>query len=202
MPLKITLSPSPHKNKIYIVIEEELWKEISQKIFGKNILLPSVNSLIEWEHFYQKLEYEKSIAYLSHLILKRSYHSEEIKKHLLENNISLSTIALLLEKSFQWGWLNDTLWLENFLARHQKLSFQAICFKLYQKGISKESIASLEDKYSSAQVNNTAIVHLLQTRYRSKNLKDKTQKQKIFGALLRRGFSSEAIYNTFSMLGH
>lgn len=67
-----------------------------------------------------------------------------------------------------------------------------ILSKLRQKGLSPQTLSHIEPSLSPTEEFN-AIQHLLETRYRSKDLKDRKTRQKVFAALMRKGFSYEQV---------
>lgn len=118
----------------------------------------------------------------------RNYTTSELKRWLKEKGASESDIATLLKECQQLGYIDDGQWLESFVRtqRAKRYGNRMIALKLMQKGFSEPDISKA---LSQGQDEEMAIKHLLQSRYRSRDLSDPRQRQKVIASLARRGFS-------------
>jgi regulatory protein len=133
---------------------------------------------------YKKLLYKK--------LGIKSYTTEELRGWLLEKGATEVMVTLLLQECQQLGYLNDEAYREAFVrqARARHYGPSHITMKLKQKGFSEEEIS---EALCSESDEEASIQQLLQSRYRSRDLKNARERQKVIASLMRRGFSYDSI---------
>lgn len=186
---------SERKEQLILYIDDEPWKEIHCAIFGRQPRFPTkIASIPEWQEIFDGLEYRAAKNYVLKRLSLQSYYSHQLAKLLKERLIQSHTINRLLQECVGWGYLNDEAWLQSFMRGHLKRhSLRATTIKLQSKGVPPDIIQELMQQWRDPQEEKSKIQHLLQTRYRSKDLKDYKIKQKVFASLARKGYSFDLI---------
>lgn len=123
----------------------------------------------------------------------KSYCTLELRRWLQEKGATQEIIEGLLAE-FK-SYLDDAQWLETFVSaqRARRYGRRTIALKLMQKGFSEEEIAQALSESEEGGDEEAAIRQLLQSRYRSRNLQDYRERQKVIASLMRRGFSLDLI---------
>lgn len=170
-----------------ILIDGEKWGEVHRTIFGKKPSFPPICS--DFQEIFDAYEFRRVKNYLLWLLSKQSYHSQQLAKMLRERLVQQKTIVLALKDLQDAGFLDDEGWLNSFIQiQKKKYGLPIILSKLRAKGITSYH---LEEKDPQDEL--LAIQQLLQTRYRNKDLTDFKTRQKVFAALMRKGFSYDNI---------
>jgi regulatory protein len=198
--MKVSLGPLDFYKKNYpILIEEDVWRTVHISIFGKKPSFPNV-SLEELEDQFARLEYKGAKAFLLRRLALKNYHSEELRKALKQREVTSTTIDTLLGEFQAQGYLNDVAWLSSFIRtlRLQRFGFKAIILKLRMRGISEDevlnSIEDLKESEDDDSDERASIKKLLLTRYRSRELSEKKERDKIIAALVRKGYQLDDIF--------
>lgn len=192
----------PVKGKIGVMaisIDGEEWREIHRAIFGRQPVWPRSLSLEEWEKAFELIEYQKARNYVLKRLGVQSYHSEELRKLLLTRLVSTRVTDRLINDFLTKGFLNDEAWLDSFFRiQSRRYGFPILIQKLAAKGLKREVLASLEAKYRNPEQEREEVKKLLLTKYRSKDLTQIKEKQKVVASLLRKGYSYEKIKKAIS----
>ena len=151
-------------------------------------------SIRRWNPVKDDPEYEKAKRYVVWRLSAQSYHSEPLKRLLKRKGYPQDIVEALITECQARGLLDDRAWLESFVRqRLGRESARAVVAKLRAKGIpskeAAEAVACLQDPDEEKQ----QIARLLETRYRSRNLGDFKERQKVVASLLRRGYPYEAV---------
>jgi regulatory protein len=135
-------------------------------------------------------EYKRARQYALKRLAAQSYHSALLGKLLMRKEFPPEIISRVIQECRRAGFLNDTLWVENFIkSRQNRYGLPLILAQLRSKGISIEELPQEHDKDTEL----TAIHKLLKSRYRTRDLKNYQERQKVIAALMRKGFGWEAI---------
>ncbi len=142
------------------------------------------------------IDYKEAKRLLLKKLGMRAYATLEIRRWLKEKGVEEAIAEQLLEEFQQLGFLNDTAWLASFvrMQRARRYGGRTIALKLMQKGFSKEEIAEALSSEETVD-EGAAIEKLLATRFKSRDLKEPRERQKVVASLVRRGFSLELIFN-------
>jgi regulatory protein len=202
MRISIEVVSKPDQRDIrIIVVNGEPWKKIHVAIFGRLPSFSSTQTIEEWEAAFDQLEYKKAKNYVLRRLAAKSYHSHQLFKLLKERLVQSATSQRLIHECIEWGYLNDSAWLDSFIQSHLKRSSQrAISAKLYAKGIPIEEVQNKLLEYNNPDVEKEGIKKLLATRYRSKDLTNYRERQAVIAGLIRKGYSFERIQEVVSNL--
>jgi regulatory protein len=192
MSLSITVTPKESiKERFEIHVEGNWWRDIHQTIFGRNPLPPKVSTLEEWGDAFNVWEYRSAKRYVIWRLSKQSYHSENLSKMLRERLVQGQTIKAIIDELISQGFIDDEAWVASFVrSQSKRCGLRVIQQKLRAKGISTDTSSFVDD---SAAAENDAILHLLNTRYRKKDLSQPKEKQKVIASLMRKGFQYQQI---------
>jgi regulatory protein len=142
----------------------------------------------------QKAENEAKNAALRFLSFRRRTE-KEIRDKLKRKGFDDRSIKSTIEKLKEYDLINDsefaTAWVKERLAykpRGKKLLKQ----ELWKKGIRKDIIDQVTEELCQDE-SKSAIELLEKTKGRYKNVKPKVARRRMYGLLLRRGFSYEAV---------
>lgn len=139
-------------------------------------------------------EEAKRLAYRK--LAMRAYHSLEMKDRLLEKGAPLGVVGQVIEELKALGYLNDPEWIVSSIRSltARKYGPKMISYKLMSKGIPEEEFQiSLEE---IACLQHESIRRLLETKYKSRQLIDFKERQKVIAALVRKGFDLPAVLQT------
>ena len=182
-----------------IVVDGEIWREVHRTIFGKNPKFPaSPENLGEQnlQSLFDAYEYRRAKGYALWRLSAQSYHSDQLAKSLQERLVQSHTVARVIQEFRDLAVFDDDAWLQSFLRTQQKrFGKRAIIAKLYAKGISAENIQKLSLEMNAIDPGEElrAIQHLLNTCYRSKDLRQLKERQKVFASLARKGYRIDQI---------
>ncbi|MCB1111444.1 MAG: regulatory protein RecX [Chlamydiales bacterium] len=184
--------PHPqYREVITILVDEEPWRDVHTKIFGKNFSLPASYPTVEaFQEAFHGIERKNAFHYVMNRLAARDYSSYELTKLLSSCNISDSIQREILEECSAYGYINDEQWIDNFIAGQirKKKGPQAIICKLQEKGVPQEyAQQKVEGEYQQG-AQDEEIQHLLANKYKNRDLTDFKEKQKTISALVRRGF--------------
>lgn len=178
-----------------IVIDGEKWREVHRAIFGKKPRFPSLSSETDLQALFDDFEYRRVKGYVLWRLSQQSYHSEQLIYLLSKRLVQPQTIDRVIMEYQNMGLLDDESWLKNFIKSQQKrYSLRLILSKLRSKGLSSKSLEHVAAEWANPDEELDAIQHLLRTRYRSRDLSQYKNKQKVIQALLRKGYPLEQIY--------
>lgn len=185
------------KKDVFVVfINEEPWKEIHCSIFGKKPKLDFLDTdqLLLKEKFLE-LELKLSKNFALRRLAQKNYSSYELKKILQERLVSIETIEKVLLELKNIGYINDQDWIESFIRGHiqKKNGPKSIAMKLKVKGVPEDTIKRNIDYLEETSPQSERIKAILETKYRHRDLKDFKEKQKVVGALMRKGFDYDEI---------
>ena len=135
----------------------------------------------------QKIDACKKAAF--RLLARKSYFTGELREKLILKGHSEEAVEAALEVCRRIGLLDDKAMKERFIARAHKKGYgpKKIAFSLKQKGE--------EAEVETDQV--SAILALLNGKYKKHSLSVLKEKQKVFLALQRRGFDHDSIHQAF-----
>jgi regulatory protein len=184
-----------------IKVDGEPWREVSVSIFGKRPEIPECQSLEDLEKELQNLERKGALKYAIWRLSSKNYLVIELKKKLKEKGVRNLIIEEVIAKCKDYGYLNDQSYIEGYIRQQilRKKGPQFIIQKLITKGISKEKAQELLSELDSESTHTDSIKNLLETRYKTKNLSDFRERQKVVLSLLRRGFSLESIQSSIKI---
>lgn len=134
--------------------------------------------------------YRKALTYALRRLTAKSQLTAELRQAVLDKGHPSEIVEQVIAFCLQQGYLNDDAWLQQFI-RYQiarKLSPQAIYQKLALKGVSRSKVKPWMEQLHPQESQQSVIEHLLATRYRTRDLSDRAEYQKVIAALYRKGF--------------
>ncbi|MFI5343465.1 MAG: regulatory protein RecX [Chlamydiales bacterium] len=193
--MNITIEPKAGRQSILsIFLNGREWKTVHSAIFGRHPSFPFYSTEREWEQAFCSMEYQKVKNYVLKRLSAQHYHSQQLRKLLIERLVDAATIDRVIGECQTKGFLNDEQWLESFICAHRKrLGWPVILKKLHSKGLSIEEIRVIQNRSRNPEEERQTIQQLLETRYRSKNLAQFHDRRKVIASLMRKGFSYESI---------
>lgn len=182
-----------------LICDGEVWRQIHISIFGKKPSIPRVcSTLDELAAAFAALEYNMARQYVMRRLSAMNLPSKTIIRSLKQRFVSDETISRVIENFTELGYLNDATWTTGFVRQQteRKLGPRAIAQKLTNKGFGREEIEEAMEPLkgsSGEEVQMDAIVALLNSKYKKKNLGDFKEKQKVVASLARRGYDFSLI---------
>lgn len=194
--MKISFEPVPGKKSVLmLLIDDEPQQELHTTIFGKRPKPPKATSET-WNEAFALWELQRAKLYALRRLAQKNQPSVELSRALRERFITQTTIDKIIEECLRLGYIDDKDWVESFV-RYQigrKQGPDAILLKLRAKGIPVEAAQAALDALDTLESRLDRIQALLSTKYRSRDLTDYKEKQKVIAALIRRGFSLDDIF--------
>lgn len=132
------------------------------------------------------------------LLARQSYSSHSLRQKLMMKGFSARVSQEIVEWARQLGYVDDIEYLRSAIRREQKSNhgFKAIVWKLHAKGFSQEAIEREIKQCLPVDAEQEAIAKIISKMQSSSR---PSNRQKIIAALLRRGFSIDAIKNQLSL---
>lgn len=195
----VAFRPHPtKKNRLIIACNDEPWKEIDLVFFqSQQGVLEACQEIKELEKKFTLLEFQQARLYGIRRISQQALPKQALVRALSLRLISPETIQKVITDFCARGYLNDQEWTRQFVASQlrKNLGPRAIAQKLSFKGIGKKEIEASLTFAGVVDHQEEGIRQLLATRYRSRDLKNPKERQKVIASLARRGFQFEAILN-------
>lgn len=194
--MKVCFVPSEeHKDALTLQLDDDYWCDVHTWIFGKRPSFPALFSdKDEFLTTFEETEKSLALKYALKRLSMRGYTAYEIEKMLKEKLVSEHNCKAVVAACAEYGYLHDEKWLAGYVKGQisRKQGPATIRQKLQLKGFSDETISdAIEELGTDAQ--KEAIQKILTTRYRSKNLEDAKERNKIIGSLLRKGYSLDLV---------
>ena len=192
----MTTALHPYKKGVAVIsFNGEPYKEFSVAIFGKNPSFPTSDSLEEFEQAFREMEFKFAYIYCIRRLAAMTYFSLHLKDKLIEKAIDPSTAEEVIQKCLKEGYLNDDEWIASFIKSQlrKKNGPAAIAAKLQSKGVGSHQFKPILDNLAPEETQMEQIQTLLDTKYRNSDVNDFQAKQKLIGALSRKGFKISII---------
>lgn len=177
-----------------MIVNGEVWREVHRTIFGRHPIFPPVEAQDHLQEVFDAFEYRRVKAYILWRLSNQSCHSEQLAKGLQDRLVQSHTIERVIEEYRDMGMLDDESWTEGFIRSQQKrYALRHILNTLHRKGLSSDTIQKIAQKWINPDEELKAIEHLIERRYRSKDLTDYKTRQKVIASLARKGYSFDQI---------
>jgi regulatory protein len=194
-------SVAGQRQSLAIYIDEEFVRWIDVTLFGRNPPFPDTcESLSHFESLFHALEYRLAKEYGLRSLAARSQISSMLRSKFKQKKISEQVTTQILEEFKKAGYLNDEEWVNDFVTAQIKrhIGPKNIVAKLRMKGLS-QSEAERAVQSLTSQDSRLQIKQLLSTKYKSRDLSDFKEKQKVVAALMRKGFDLEQIRDVLDL---
>lgn len=201
--MEVTCVPSPSRRSVLtILLDGEPWREVHAGIFGKKPGLPSICQSEEaFEELFAKVEVQMAKRYALKRLSLQNLLSDSLARSLKEKLVSRQAVDAVIGELSSLGWLNDQEWTASFVRGQssKKMGPRAIAGKLASKGVRGERLeAALAEAWNKGE-QGEQIASLLKGKYRTRDLSDFKERQKVIASLVRRGFELPVILSTLSI---
>lgn len=178
-----------------IMIDDEPWKRISASIFGRRCSFSHAASQEAFEELFFQLEFQQAKSYALKQLARQSYLSMELAKRLREKLVSPETVERVIHELHHYFDDEDKIW--RYIQQQQEKGRgpDAIKQALLQKGVAESHFSEL----LSSEDFEEAIQRLLRSKYKTRNLADHKERQKVIASLCRRGFPLEAVFKALKV---
>lgn len=129
-----------------------------------------------------------------HLLERMDRTEAELRNKLKRDLYPEDIVEIAMQYVISFGYIGDRAYAKRFVeSRQHSKSKLEIKMSLLQKGISKEIISEVLEEYYDDEDESAAIQKLLEKKRFSPATATEEEKKKIYGYLLRKGFSYEDI---------
>ncbi len=194
--MKISVVSGKRPEFIKILLEGEEWLDGHIGILGRRPQISGLNQE-ECEEKLRELEYKGAKRFVIRRLAKRSHYSGELREALAKRFVSTLSINRILYEFEEMGYINDQEWCQAMvrMLQSQKNGPRSIALKLRMKGVCEELAEAAIAKVCDLGIQRENIQRLLASRYRSRDLTNPKEKQKVVAALVRKGYSFEEIFS-------
>ncbi len=183
------------KTLIEIFVDEELWNTVHTSLFGNKLpLLEKCSTLEELQTLFATLEKKAAKDNTLYHLGRQSLSEGQVRQKLVRRQVSAAAIEEVILDCRRLGYLNDLQWAQGVVRKEKRISGPyLIAQKLKFKGASEPLIKKVLEETQAVSSQEEDIRRLIEGRYRSKDLTNLREKQKVMASLQRRGFSFESI---------
>lgn len=175
-----------------VFLDGETYKKIHISIFGQKPKIPEeVLSEEELDQIMARLELQGAKQFALRKLAAQSLLSNKLNDLLKERLVDPAVINQIIADCQNMGYLNDKEWMDSFVRGQQRkrVGPAMIKVKLLQKGVRGALLDEIAHSDQAEQIQG-----LLEKRYRNRDLKDFKQREKVIAALMRKGYSLDAIF--------
>lgn len=187
------------KAKYRIVTDEQLafmlYKgELSRYRLKENQDLPEE----VFQSIFQEILVKRAKLRAMHLLTRMDYTQAELEKKLMKGEYTPQAVKIAIEYVQSFHYLDDERYVRNYLSTYQgRKSRRQMQFELERKGAAKELIQRCMEEAEEEADETEMILELLQKRCKDPKHADEKEKQRHYGYLMRKGFSSSDIGKVF-----
>lgn len=150
-----------------------------------------------FEQIQQEILIKRAKLRAMHLLTRMDYTEAELLKKLQQGGYTPKAVEEAMNYVRSYHYLDDERYAAAYLRTYgEKKSRRQMEFELARKGVSKEMIASCMEECGE-QDETEKIRSILQKRCKNPKEADEKEKQKHYGYLMRKGFSSGEIFQVF-----
>ena len=179
--------------RYWICVDGEEWREVHRSVFGRRSPFPrEADASFDLEKEFATAEYRCAREYVLRRLSERSYLEADLRKMLKERLLGAEVIDTVIDDMFEYGYLDDAAWAAGYVRQRllAKDGPRKILQALRMKGVDEGLIdAAMEVDVDQE----SAILRLIETRYRSRDLSDYNERQKVTASLLRKGYDLQPI---------
>lgn len=153
----------------------------------------------EWQELCDGINRKKAVDKCYDLLSRRDHSVKELKTKLLRT-VDEKSADYAIGKMIDYGYLDDEKYAANlvkYLSETKRMSKNHIKQEMFKRGVPSDIIAYT---FEDIEIDNvSAVVDLIFTKYRNK-LDREDGNQKVFAALMRKGFSYSDIRQAFERI--
>lgn len=189
---------SENKDFMILLWEGEPFKSVHKKRFGREVKnLMGVKTLNELKERFHALENKVIVSYVQAVLAVKSFFRCELERKLKEQKFSLSAIKKALDIMEKYGFLDDEVYKKQLVRSYLKKGYgeRLIEQKLYAKLQDKEQ-CKVEIEGQEGQEREKILYWLNKRGIQQEEIKnlDPKERKKHSSFLMRKGFSSDAVY--------
>lgn len=195
--MKITTQLDQNPAKTFqIFLDDDPWRRGHLSILRPAELPSQCTTLEEIEELLLQLELKGAKRYVLRRLAKQNLPSQALATLLSKKEVSSQAIEQVLADCMQGGYIDNNAWIEAYIRTQlaRKMGPNVIAQKLRLKGIPSPIITAALQIHASQDQQVEALQRLLATRYRSRDLTQPKEKQKVIAALVRKGFPLSLIF--------
>lgn len=152
----------------------------------------------------QPLNYTQALNYSLRLLQQRSYSEFKLRQKLTQHATEPEVINQVVDTLIKLNLINDERFAENLIRTHatyRHTSSRVIAGKLYQKGVTKETIENQLNAAGDIPTETERARHHAGRFWKKRDqLEPAERKQKLFANLARKGFSLSIIQAVYREL--
>ena len=185
------------RSKIHLHLDGEYQITTDIDFWAENFIKDGTNiDEDEWNELVEKINYKKAVNKCYDLLSRRDHSVKELQTKLMRT-VDEQSADKAIERMLELGYLNDEHYasaLLKHLRDDKKMSERFIKQEMYKRGVPSDIINNLMDESEIDNV--SSICELMLTKYSIK-LSKEDGKEKVFAALMRKGFSYSDIKEAF-----
>lgn len=133
-----------------------------------------------------------------HLLNAMPRTEQQLREKLVQNEYPQDVIEVAVSYVKSFGYINDEAYIRNFImSKKGSKSKREIVMLLGQKGLRGESVDLIAEEMYAEESELSTIKEIMRKKRWNPSEMDEKEKQKMFGYLMRKGFSYEEIRRAF-----
>lgn len=133
-----------------------------------------------------------------HLLNAMPRTEQQLREKLVQNEYPQDVIEVAVSYVKSFGYINDEAYIRNFImSKKGSKSKREIVMLLGQKGLRGESVDLIVEEMYAEESELSTIKEIMRKKRWNPSEMDEKEKQKMFGYLMRKGFSYEEIRRAF-----
>lgn len=184
--------------KIHLLIDEEYMITTDEDFWSENFIKEgSEITEDEWQCLVNKINYKKAVDKCYDLLSRRDHSVKELKAKLLRT-VDEYNAQRAIDRMLDLGYLDDEAYankLLDYLVNSKKMSRAFVKQEMFKRGVPADIISEVLRDVSFDNVQ--SIVDLINTKYKNK-LRAENGREKVVGALMRKGFTYSDIKSAFN----
>lgn len=184
--------------KIHLLIDEEYMITTDEDFWIENFIKDgSEITEDEWQSLVNKINYKKAVDKCYDLLSRRDHSVKELKAKLLRT-VDEYNAQRAIDRMLDLGYLDDEAYakkLLDYLVNSKKMSRAFVKQEMFKRGVPVDIISEVLRDVDFDNVQ--SIVDLINTKYKNK-LRAENGREKVVGALMRKGFTYSDIKSAFN----
>ncbi len=184
-------------NKVHLLLDDE-YTVTTDINFWLDHYIPDGTDISEeeWEELLKEINYKKALNKCADLLSRREHSVKEVRDKLIRI-VDTDTAQRAIDRYIESGYLDDRRFCEmlvEYLYKNKNYSKAHIKQECFKRGIASSITSEVLEDFEMEPVEQ--ILDLLKTKYSSR-LEQEKGKEKVYQALLRKGFTYSDISSAF-----